>query len=149
MLHTSFYFSWNLHIFWSFPLSPPILSWGSGMFHMSFHFSWNLYIYWSIIRAALIRTKDVSFGVSIQLPAFPQEVILSIPLISYMSVQGRSWVGSPSPNLSTSCCRDNLCLPVISFCSLSVGRCSQDSSLAPTSSQALEAPSSFPPGRGD
>lgn len=56
---------------------------------MSFYVSWNLYIFWSIIGAALIRTKDISFGVSIQLPAFPQEVVLSIPLISYMSVQGK------------------------------------------------------------
>lgn len=35
-------------------------------------------------RSCFIMTKDISFGVPIQLPAFPQEVRLSIPLISYM-----------------------------------------------------------------
>ena len=59
---------------------------------MSCYFSWNLHIFWSIIGVAIIRTTDISFGVSLQLPAFPQEVVLSIPLISYMSIQGKSFL---------------------------------------------------------
>ena len=42
-------------------------------------------MFWSIMGAALIRTKDISFGVSVQLPAFLQEVIWSIPLPSLKS----------------------------------------------------------------
>lgn len=115
-----------------------------------------------IVRAAVIRTKDISFGVSIQPPA-SLEWSQSLPTGGYIvhppaCTQARPgkevafifnicWIRSPSPNLSPSCCRESKYLPVTS-CPFNVRKCAQVLFLAPTSSQAPETPLSFHCGEG-
>lgn len=131
-----------------FPLFPPILSWDAsyellvfmefvyfpGPSHCLLNFSWGSgmsyellcfmeFVYFLVhYRSCSYQDQGHFFWGIYQLPAFPQEVVLSIPLISYMSVQ-ESWVGSPA-NLSTSLLLGQR-LPAVISCSLSVGRCSQ------------------------
>lgn len=137
-----------------FPLFPPILSWRCPcelLFFMEFacflvhyrscYYQDHRHFFWGISPAPSLPTGSCI--------VHPPDFIYVNPGKEFSFTWSICWVGSPSPNLSTSCCRDNLPLPVISFCSLSVGKCSQDSSLAPTPSQVLETPSSFPPGRRD